>query len=262
MSEHWNHYFVHWTHLGPPLRPTAQTVAACDRALSCNFGRVLLYGVTPEFAELGGNLVAVDRSIEMISNVWPGNTERRFAILGDWRSLPLPSHCFEAAVGDAPLNNVSFPEDAELVLTELKRVLKPCGRSVFRAFCRPEIPETLEEVRCAAFAGNTQSFHALKWRVAMACVADRNPPIIRLAEILASFNAAFPDRAALSQRTGWDVDAITSIDAYAGSAHIYSFPTIKQIVELVRSHFGDVQILESGSYPLVERCPLIAFQNL
>ena len=257
MTTHWENYHRTWRRLGPPLRPTAETVAAFRRALAGPDGRVLLLGVTPELAGLGRELVAVDNSAGMIGGVWPGDSARRHAVQGDWRALPVASRSMSAVAGDGTLSCLHLPGDAARLLDETARVLRPGGKLAVRAFCAPEPAETLDDVARAAWDGTAESFHALKWRVAMASLNGPDDPTACVADILRRFNEAFPDRDALARHTGWHRDDIATIDVYAGSEDVYSFASIGESAARIATHFADVQVLDSGNYPLSERCPLI-----
>lgn len=264
MSDHWSTVSHYFSRLVPPLKPSEAVVEAYRGALSASNGRVLLYGVTPELAELadlGRQLIAVDNSSDMIDNVWPGNTGRRRAVLADWFALPLRGGSVTAALGDGAVNSITFPDGMAALLDDLARVLIPGGRAAFRVYCTPESLETLDQIHSAAFNGEIGNIHALKWRIAMACMTEWNEPNICVATILARFNDTFPDRAALAAHTGWSFDAISMIDGYAGSSTVYSFPTLSQVLEIVGSRFGEAQVLAIGDYPLAERCPLIVFRN-
>ena len=93
-QSHWENYHRLWDRLGPPLRPHQDVVAAIETLLADHAKHVLLLGVTPEFADLGARLTAIDHSEQMIANVWPGDTQDRHAERGDWLALPFPEHHF------------------------------------------------------------------------------------------------------------------------------------------------------------------------
>src|SRR5688572_19253659 len=101
MSEHWHRYSRLWDQLGPPLRPAAQAVATYKQALAGTDGPALMYGVTPELAELPCDITAVDATFEMIKTVWPGDNPSRRVVGADWLRLPFPNNFFGAVVGDA-----------------------------------------------------------------------------------------------------------------------------------------------------------------
>lgn len=259
MSEHWETYSRRWHKLAPPLRPSEGAVAVYRRAIAGVGGRVLLYGVTPELAGLGQELVAIDGSSGMISRVWPGNGPHRHAVQADWLALPLAARSIAAALGDGVLNTFPLGPDAAAFLAELERVLRPGGRVVLRVFCRPEQPERAEALRAAALSGAIESFHVLRWRLAMMASAGRASSDVGAAEVLARFDALFPDRKELAACAGWDRAVFDTIDAAAGSTQVFSFPTLAEILAFVGGRFGEARVMESGRYPLAERCPVIVF---
>ena len=261
MTAQWARNSRQWSRIGPPLRPTEEMAELYRDAVEAEGKRILLFGVTPELTGLGRELVAVDRSIDMISRVWPGNDPHRRVVLARWQALPLADESADAAVGDGIFNVNPFPQDAAQSLAELERALRPGGRVAFRGFCSPEEPDSLSEVRRAAFEGEIGSFHALRWRVAMAVVAAQGDPNVAVIRILEAFNETFPDRDALSRDTGWALETIATIDAYAGMQEVYSFPTEALIKDFLAERFVDVRSLDSGRYPLSERCPLIVFRK-
>jgi len=215
----------------------------------------MLLGVTPQLAPLGGDLVAVDNSPKMLAQVWPGDAADRRAILADWTALPFAAGEFDAVIGDAPLN--AAPHHAEIVVAEVTRVLGPNGRFVFRAFCSPETSESLQAIEDDAFEGRAGNFHALKWRIAMALAASRPAAIVAVSDILAAFNALFPDRSKLASRTGWPMEQIETVDAYVGADHSLSFPTLRSILGLIGARFSEVAVIDGEGYPLAERCPTL-----
>jgi hypothetical protein len=98
----------------------------------------------------------------------------------------------------------------------------------------------------------------LKWRVAMALAATRPRAIVAVADILDAFNGMFPDRAKLAAQSGWNADAISTVDSYAGAEHSLSFPTLRSLLRLVQLRFSDVRVHRGTGYPLAARCPIIA----
>jgi methyltransferase family protein len=224
-------------------------------------GKVLLLGVTPELADLGADLTAVDRNDNMLKHVWPGDSLRRRACLGDWRNLQLGSNVFSSCIADGSLNAVTYPDEIVRILNGVSEALEPGGRFVCRLYATPDRCESLDDVRAAAMNGGIQSFHALKWRVAMATVAAQHNPNIRVTAILESFERLFPDRKMLTQRCGWPQEIIDTIDVYRDSTDIYCFPAAGQFLSLVPSGFVQTRLVDSGSYELAERCPLLVMDR-
>jgi SAM-dependent methyltransferase len=254
----WHHFPALYGRLGPPLSPSEGDVATFADTISERNRRVLLLGVTPKLAGLGDELVAIDGSPEMIALIWPGDSERRRAVLGAWSELPFDDGSFGSVVGDGSLN--SAPHQVDTVLSESRRVLAPDGRAAFRLFCSPDVPEELEAIRNDVMSGWKGNAHALKWRVGMALAAARPDAIVPARDILAAFNALFPDRRELSARTGWDMAEIDTLDAYVGADHSLGFPTLSAYVAMGERHFSQSRVVPSSGYPLSERCPTLILE--
>lgn len=260
-QSHWSGYHRSWARLRPPLRPNSEVVAAVRALLAGGAGPTLMLGVTPEFADLAPDLVAVDRSPGMIGGVWPGDTAARRAIVGDWLKLDFPAGHFGAAIGDSPLNALEYPKGHAGLYDQLARVLRPGARVVFRAFCLPEPCESVASVRAAAHAAQIPNFHAFKWRLVMAMVAAAGNPNLPVARVHEIFGREFPDRDALAATTGWPRDDIDTIDVYKDSTEFYSFPTARAFRAAAPAAFTDIRFIPAGTYELAERCPLLVMER-
>ena len=256
-ASHWSDYHSRWSRLGPPLRPTKDVVEAMSRAIARHVGPTLLLGVTSELAGIAMDLTAVDRSPEMIRGLWPGDTEGRRATCANWLALPFANATFATAVGDGSLNALRYPEGYEQLFAELERVLVKGGRAVIRVFLRPQSPEPLADVCAAAQAGRFSSFHAFKWRFAMALAARAGDPNIAVRAIHEAFLAELPDRADLARRTGWEAPDIDTIDVYRDSSEVYTFPTADELFLAVPPRVQRTELRAAGTYELAERCPLL-----
>ena len=261
MTNHWDNYHRHWMLLEAPLRPTPEIVAIFERELDLSGADVLLLGVTPELAVLGRSLLAVDQSAAMISGVWAGDNASRRAVTGNWLDLPVAGASTEAIIGDGCLSAVASKADRNALHGEIARALKPGGRAAIRLFASPETTETLASIEVQVLAGAIENFHALKWRIAMACTTGGPDFAIKVRTIRDTFDALYPDRDALAARTGWSRASIDTIDVYAGSDISYSFATLAILVDEARDWFNDVRVVPSGSYPLAERCPLLVLES-
>jgi SAM-dependent methyltransferase len=216
-----------------------------------------MLGVTPELAAIGRKLTAIDQSPEMIAGIWPGDTDTRRAVAGDWLDMPMDRDSVMAIIGDGCLSALGSSHERRRLLGEIARTLRPDGRAVIRTFASPEMPEDLAAVHTRAMAGAAGTFHALKWRIAMACAAAVPDHAMPVATILEVFERLFPDRQALAAATGWPLPVIGTIDVYARSKAVYSFATLAVLTEEAAEHFGGVEIRPTGRYPLAERCPLL-----
>ncbi len=241
----------------PPLRPHNAVVEAFRQAVAQQRKRVLLLGVTMELADIGTEMIAADHSKAMITHLWPGDTADRHAVNADWQALPFPAAQFSATIGDGSLSMVTSPDGQGRVFEQLARVLRPGGRVVVRLFQAPDRGEAVSTVCRAAMAGEIRSFHAFKWRLAMAIVAEAADPNIKVQRIFDVFEQLFPNRTSLAKATGWPAEDIDTIDVYRGSSEAYSFPTFEQLRTAIPDSFSEPRLVPVGSYELAERCPLL-----
>lgn len=261
-DNHWNDYHTRWWRLGLPLRPDAEVAGHFAAAIAKRDSDVLLLGVTPELAVLGKELTAVDKTPGMIANLWPGDGEHRRAVEGDWLALPFAKERFSAVIGDGSANALTYPENVRALFGEAARVLAPDGVLALRVFARTEYPEAIGELREHVMRRGIASFHAFKWRLAMAVVARGSNPNIAASAIRDNFNQLFYDRGALAEATGWTMADIETIDAYKDSREVYSFPTIGQFRSAIPDTFRNIRVADSGTYELSDRCPLLIMDRV
>ena len=256
-ASHWSAYHRRWSQLKPPLRPHEDVVAALKQAIAGHEAKVLLLGVTPELADVGTNTIAVDRSAEMIAHIWPGDTPRRRAIREDWRDMTLETQSVTAAIGDGALNMLPYAQGHAAFFTQLARVLQPGGIFVCRLFAAPATKDSVSTVVAHAHAGHEKSFHAFKWRLAMAIASDSGNANVAVTNIRDAVQQNFPDR----QTAPWPREDIDTIDVYAQSPEAYCFPTRAEFARLIPAEFGAVRFVEVGDYPLAECCPLLVMER-
>jgi SAM-dependent methyltransferase len=261
-KSHWPDLHRRWAQVTTPLRPTPEDVERFGQAISKHRDRVLLLGVTPELADLGTQTIGVDKNSAMAAHLWPGNSARRQALAGDWFALPFARGSFSAAIGDGSLSPLPYPTGYRLLFAQLAEVLRPDGRVALRLYKAPDESEPLATVFAAARAGEIRNFHVFKWRLAMALVAVAGDPNLRVVEILAHFEQAFPDRPKLATLTGWPMAQIDTIDVYRSSREVYSFATFDQILKTLPAIFTNPRLIATGSYELAERCPLLVLDRL
>jgi SAM-dependent methyltransferase len=261
LPSHWNEYHRRWSRLSAPLRPDADIVRGFEKIVAGHDARVLLLGVTPELAGVGQELSAIDRSDAMIANIWPGDTARAQARNADWLAPPFADGAFTAILGDGSLSAIMWPRDYRTLFGQAARLLAPGGVIALRLFKTPDDVETRETLRRNTLAGETRSFHAFKWQLAMSVVAETGDPNIAVIAIREAFDAMFPDRVQLAAATGWSAEDIETIDVYANSPDVYSFPTFAQLRETIPESFENIRLVDCGSYPLAERCPLLAMER-
>jgi SAM-dependent methyltransferase len=263
----WQKHARQWARVGAPLRPSADdgeamlslaTPTLLDSANSC----IVVMGVTPEVIHLAwpenSTMIAIDHSKEMIDSLWLPNPRISSVVRqASWQSMPLDDNSVDVVAGDGCLTVLPTLDDYRRLFLELSRIMRPTGSLILRCFVRPDAVEDVAEVAAAALAGRIGSFHALKWRLAMALSED-DKFSVAVADIHASFEQCFPDRVLLSRRAGWSAETINTIDAYKGVSTVYTFPTLAMIRELASPLFV-VTNEKRGTYELSERCPTILF---
>ena len=255
------------------MRPGAEDIRIIEETLADRadmFGntaskRVWLLGVTPAIAEArwpqGIKLVAVERVQAMIDQVWPGDTVSRRAICADWLDAPFPDQYFDLAIGDGCLTAVGHGDELSRLLASIHRCLRRDGYLMTRLFCRPDIAETPDAVIAALESGAIGSFHAFKWRLAMAVQGMDDAPAVAVDAIWQIWNAARIDWRALAEARGWAPAEVATMDFYRGSPARYNFMRHDDAIRrLARAGFDPVA-KRTGSYELAERCPIVLLRK-
>jgi SAM-dependent methyltransferase len=255
-SSAWDQFHRRWARLKPPLRPHADVVAALTAAIAGHESDILLLGVTPELADIGRATTAADHSASMIERIWPGDTDRRRALLADWLALQMPAASFSAAIGDGSLNVISLTHHPAL-FAELHRVLTPGARLAVRVYAMPEPCESIAALRAAVMEGQAPHFHAFKWRLAMAVAAEGATGDVPVALIHQTFTEQLPDPGALLRATGWSSEDLAEMEAYRGQEVVLCFPTRPALLAALAPAFVNARFVPSGRYALAERCPIL-----
>lgn len=227
--------------------------------------RVWLLGVTPELATAcwpqGVVLVAVERVRAMIDAVWPGDTDSRWAICADWLHAPFPDEDFDLAIGDGCLTAVGFPDGLSRLLASGHRCLRRDGCLMLRLFCRPEVAETPDAVIAALRSGEIGSFHAFKWRLAMALQGIDNAPDVAVDAVWQVWNAARIDARALAEASGWSLAEVGTIESYRGSPARYNFMRFDETIRYLQHAGFDLVATRVGHYELAENCPHVLLRK-
>lgn len=260
-SQLWSHYYRAWSQMAPPLRPNHEVVAAVKTLVKDNSSRALILGVTPEFADMTSDVIALDRNYSMVRHIWPGNTGTSRAIVGNWLNQNFMSDCFSLCLADGSLNLLESPADVGQCCAELARVMKHGGRFICRVLLASDQSESISELRTAAASGTIRNFHAFKCRLAAAMVTQASTCNVKVHDIFKLFGELFPDRRRLVEMTGWSRGEIDTIDFYQGSKTIMSFPTRRHVASVVSQSLSNVRFLEIGTYELAEHCPLLVAER-
>lgn len=264
---HWNAYAARWSLIGAPLRPSPTDIDYLRQSITRllqlprDRGRALLLGVTPEIAEVTWqpplDLYAVDKSAGMVRGVWPGDTDARRAVVGDW--LELDEAPFDAVIGDGVFSLFQFPDGYAQLGAALAKATRGGGLLSIRLFCRPVRAETLDDIDAALEARRIGNFNVFKWRLLMALQGDATRGVC-LADAYDIFCARFGGVAALAARTGFPEHVVGSIEGYRGVEDRYTFSTEDEVIEVLSQGFEPIETWRPD-YELGERCPHLTFRR-
>lgn len=139
--DRWKPHATRWNAHRPPFRPSEADVAFA-RSIVRATDHVVLLGVTPEYAQLGQSLVAVDSSPAMINAIWPGDTPHHRVVQADWCQFDMSGA--DVIIGDGVLMSTETPE---AVIASINHALRNGTREVaLRMFVRPERQIQFSEV--------------------------------------------------------------------------------------------------------------------
>jgi SAM-dependent methyltransferase len=265
---HWDSMAHFWAQLGSPLRPIAEDQAGYQSFIDpwierFDCPRIVILGVTPELYHLAWpekhDLVALDRSRAMIDEIWPGPPE--CAHEGDWLEMPLPPGSRDLALCDGGPILVKYPKDQQMLVEQLHRLLTPGGRVILRPFVPPPDRESVASVLDDLLQRRIDNLNLLKLRLAMAIQASPEEGVA-VQEVLRTVESV-GDLKSLAHEIGWSWDHMRVIETYRGAPARYYFASEAEITRLFCEHerfrfLGRWQ----GTYPLAERCPIVAFERL
>ena len=205
-------------------------------------------------------LLAIDRSDEMIAAIWPGDISgNRKAVCANWLAFPETAGEYDAVLGDGVFALFSFPAGFRELAAQAHRALNHEGILIVRLFVRPPQTETVETVLDDLRSGAIGNFHVFKFRLAMALQPDSRSGV-RMQDVFAAWEATrlAPDDLATS--LGWSRNAINTIEQYRNKSARLSFPTLEEFTSAVSDYFS---VAEScvPTYEMGDRCPLLCFRR-
>lgn len=223
----------------------------------------LLLGVTPEIAEMQwpehSSLTAVDKSLPMVSRVWPGNVPgRRSVVCGNWLTLPRRESSCHIAAGDGSFNCLAYPLEFRAVAEGIAAALHEGGILILRCYLQNDVPESPEQVYADLSRGAIGSFHALKLRLLMALQKNLQEGVA-VRDAYRSWTARHLDPESLPSGQGWQNSAIETIEYYKDSGTVYAFPTLVGMRALLGEFFEEVSLF-TPSYELGDRCPTLVLR--
>src|SRR5262249_37420376 len=140
----------------------------------------------------------------------------------------------------------------------VRRVVRPRGLVLMRFFTRPEHSEPAEQVFSDLRAGRIGSFHAFKWRLAMALHGSLGAGV-RLCDIWNAWHDGISRPEELARERGWPLPVVLTIDDFRGVEARYTFPTLAEARAAMAGGFEEVS-RTFPKYELGERCPILAFR--
>ncbi len=256
-ENHWAKLSTQWSFVEPPLRPTAASISAMREILNGHDDHILVLGVTRELVAAFGKVTAVEKNAAVIRQHWPEvSGAGKTCLHEDWLNLDSGGEqVFTAVIGDGSLNNVSYPDQLLRLQEVLQQITVPSAKFACRVYLRPDLPVGDEEIIGSAEQGKI-NFSALKMLLAMA-IAGRSQPNVPVMSILHEFNRLFPDRPALSRKSGWPLAAIETIDSYQDSPLVYAFPNRAELLACLSPFWPDIEFVMTDGYPLADCCPLV-----
>jgi hypothetical protein len=265
---YWDNFARIYEALASPLIPTREDLGFMEEAIdgwACKHPRArlnaLLLGATPGIAGIqwpeGSLLTAIDRSMEIATSIWPGNTPgRRWMACGDWLDLPLRRASCSVVIGDCGINCLRYPDGFRRLAASVRHVLSDDGIFVMRAFVQPDQQEDPE----AVFADRFQcaNFHHFKLRLMMAMQRSVEQGI-PVNEVYRFWTNQRVDKESLSVHTGWDRREIETIELHNGPNTVHTFPTLQEMSSVLDGFFGEIST-SVPSYPGGDRCPTLVLR--
>lgn len=270
-ARHWASAASRWHHVRPPLRPGPEDVAAYRDAVSGwveehrRPPRVLLLGVTPELHALGWpegtELLAADRSAEMIDAVWPGRRDE--VVQADWAELALPEGDRDVVLCDAGLAMLPYPHAQQAVADNVRRWLAPGGRLVMRLFAPTEPAETPDRIVLDLREGSAGDLDAVKLRLWMALQRSVAEGVGRCEVWRVLHEAAGGDLEALARARGWPLEHTLGLEVHRGSSARYHFTGLPELRRLFCRGERALELIavRYPEYVLGRCCPCVVLRR-
>lgn len=254
----WDKYSRNWDLLKAPLRPTDAVIDLLVREVGQ--GHILQLGCTPEIYAAFDHITAVDKDPNMRANVWPGDTDTKRVLAGDWMDMAWASNTFHGILSDCGVVMLSTLERQREFLSRCYDWLAPGGTYAQRYFERPTENITLDELNTDMSGPAPFNFHSFKWKMGM-YLAGQHGATTASANILKLFLELCDDRDVLCARTGWSRTAVDTIDFYETSGQIVTFADRAEYLSTIPTDAVDVEFLYTTDYDFAERCPIMRWRK-
>ncbi len=265
---HWNSTARSWDLYSSPLRPCGEDLTAFLRFINAYSdtppdaaSTALILGVTPEIATMSWPartvVTGVDKAQEMVTSVWPGDVPGlRHALCDDWFALPRPARPYDMVIGDGSINALRYPGEMRRLLARLAVLARPRALLILRSFARPAIPESIPALFQTAQTGAAGSFHAFKFRLAMA-LQSRPEEGVTLDEVWRFWRRLESEVEGLSERCGWRPEVVRTIELFRGKQVRLNFPTLDELIAMLEAEGVSLLDRHLPRYEMGDRCPIM-----
>ena len=124
-----------------------------------------------------------------------------------------------------------------------------------RVFVQPDEPESVQAVLADLEVGAIESFHAFKWRLAMALQKDAEAGV-GVHEVWKIWDREGRSALHRAPEARWPEEVVRTIEAYRDLSARLHFPTLGDLRGTLREFF-DEQRAVLPTYQLGERCPTL-----
>ncbi|MEH6629154.1 MAG: class I SAM-dependent methyltransferase [Motiliproteus sp.] len=260
-----------WKQIGSPLRPVIEDNLYISAAIDNWFEtsavapKALILGVTPELYHAhwpeGSVLHAADRTIEMIENLWPGDTLQ--VQHSTWLDMDWPESNFDLVLCDGGLHLLDYPIGQQALVEKLAHILAPSGVVVFRLFVLPEHKEDPLAIIEHLLNGKIPNLNCLKLRLGMA-LQESPETGVALQHVWQFLHDNCGEWSELATKLGWSLEHLSAIDAYKESQARYHFLSTKDVIALFSedsNHLFELTRLDIPGYEMGNQCPTVVFHR-
>jgi hypothetical protein len=107
-------------------------------------------------------------------------------------------------------------------------------------------------------ANRIQSFHAFKFRLAMA-LQENAETGVAVSEVLATWKRARIDMNSLLALTGWQRETVDMIYLYQGKTSRLAFPDTAELAAVMSEYFDTLET-RYLDYEMGDRCPILTYR--
>jgi hypothetical protein len=257
--DNWPKHSTNWGKLGPPLKP-ANTVIDKYKELVPN-GRIMMLGVTPEIYSAFDNILAVDHNLNMITNVWLGDTDTKKAIVDDWITYETTEK-FDGIVGDIALTLMGDKDTITNFTNKSFNWLNSNGVMAQRIFHSPTVKLPYEYLVLLTTSLAPINWHAYKWLLHIYLATSTKSQRIKQSAVRDLFNQICPDRNILSQITGWHIDTINTIDFYENATQEVTVLSKDDWLDTIPVDAVDVEFVYTEGYDICNLFPILKYRHV